>query len=81
LLKSFVVLEQREKKRRRTGGKKFKEKVNKKVDGQRKRKLEKSTKGKIAIERIQMGRSRSKKIKEKGKSYPGKNNNRGETGG
>jgi hypothetical protein len=41
----------------------------------------KSTKGKIAIERIQMGRSRSKKIKEKGKSYPGKNNNRGETGG
>jgi hypothetical protein len=40
--------------------------VNKKVDGQRKRKPEKSTKGKIAIERIQMGRSRSKKIKEKG---------------
>jgi hypothetical protein len=45
LLKSFVVLEQREKKRRRTGGKKFKEKVNKKVDGQRKRKLEKKHKG------------------------------------
>jgi hypothetical protein len=45
LLKSFVVLEQREKKRRRTGGKKFKEKVNKKVDGQRKGKPEKKHKG------------------------------------
>jgi hypothetical protein len=51
--------------------------VNKKVDGQRKRKPEKSTKGKVATERIQMARSRGKKIKEKGKSYRG-NNNSGE---
>jgi hypothetical protein len=36
-----------------------------------------STKGKVATERIQMGRSRDKKRKEKGKRYGG-NNNRGE---
>jgi hypothetical protein len=46
-----------------------------KENGNRKR----STKGKVATERIQMGRSRGKKRKEKGKSYRG-NNNRGEIG-
>jgi hypothetical protein len=30
-----------------------------------------STKGKVAIEKVQMGRSRGKKRKEKGKSYRG----------
>jgi hypothetical protein len=38
-----------------------------------------STKGKVAIERVHMGRSRGKKRKEKGKSYRG-NNNRSEIG-
>jgi hypothetical protein len=46
-----------------------------KVNGNRKR----STKGKVATERVQMRRSRGKKRKEKGKSYRG-NNNRGEIG-
>jgi hypothetical protein len=46
-----------------------------KVNGNRKR----STKGKVATERVQMRRSRGKKRKEKGKSYRG-NNNRGEFG-
>jgi hypothetical protein len=45
-----------------------------KENGNRKR----STKGKVATERVQMGSSRSKK-KKKGKSYRG-NNNRGEIG-
>jgi hypothetical protein len=35
------MFRRREKKRRRTDEKRYKEKVNKKVDGQRKRKLEK----------------------------------------
>jgi hypothetical protein len=43
--------------------------VKKKIDGQRKRKPEKSTKGKVATERVQVGRSRDKKRKEKGKAY------------
>jgi hypothetical protein len=51
----------RKKKRRRTGEKKKMDKEN----GHRKR----STKGKVAIERVQMGRSNDKKRKEKGKSY------------
>jgi hypothetical protein len=38
-----------------------------KENGNRKR----STNGKVATERIQMGRSRGKKRKEKGKSYRG----------
>jgi hypothetical protein len=38
-----------------------------------------STKRKVATERVQMGRSRDKKRKEKGKSYRW-NNNRGEIG-
>jgi hypothetical protein len=46
-----------------------------KENGNRKR----STKGKVATERVQMRRSRGKKRKEKGKSYWG-NNNRGEFG-
>jgi hypothetical protein len=46
-----------------------------KENGNRKR----STKGKVATERVQMGRSRSKKRKEKIKRYRG-NNNRGEIG-
>jgi hypothetical protein len=46
-----------------------------KENGNRKR----STKGKVATERVQMERSRGKKRKEKGKSYRG-NNNRGEIG-
>jgi hypothetical protein len=53
--------------------------VNKKIDGQRKRKPEKSTKGKVATERVQIGRSRGKKRKEKGKIYRG-NHNRGDIG-
>jgi hypothetical protein len=40
-----TFLEEGEKKRRRTGEKRYKEKVNKKVDGQRKRKQEKKHKG------------------------------------
>jgi hypothetical protein len=44
-----------------------------KENGNRKR----STKGKVATERVQMERSRDKKRKEKGKSYWG-NNNSGE---
>jgi hypothetical protein len=44
------------------------------VNGNRKR----STKGKVATERVQMGRSRGKKRKKR-KSYRG-NNNRGEIG-
>jgi hypothetical protein len=39
---------------------------------------ERSTKGKVATKKVQMGRSRGKKRKEKGKSYQG--NNRGEIG-
>jgi hypothetical protein len=50
--------------------------VNKKVDGQRKQKPEKKHEGEVATERVQKGRSRVKKRKEKGKSYRG-NNNRG----
>jgi hypothetical protein len=46
-----------------------------KGNGSRKR----STKGKVPTERVQMGKSRGKKRKEKGKSYRG-NNNRGEIG-
>jgi hypothetical protein len=46
-----------------------------KENGNRKR----STKGTVATERLQMGRSRGKKRKEKGKSYTG-NNNRCEIG-
>jgi hypothetical protein len=46
-----------------------------KENGNRKR----STKEKVATERVQMESSRGKKIKEKGKSYRG-NNNRGEIG-
>jgi hypothetical protein len=41
-----------------------------KENGNRKR----STKGKVATERVQMGRSRGKKRKEKEKSYRGNNN-------
>jgi hypothetical protein len=44
-------------------------------NGNRKR----NTKGKVATERVQMGRSRSKKRKAKEKNYRG-NNNRGEVG-
>jgi hypothetical protein len=44
-----------------------------KENGNRKR----STKGKVATEKVQVGKSRSKKRKEKRKSYRG-NNNRGE---
>jgi hypothetical protein len=40
-----TFLEEGEKKRIRTGEKRYKEKVNKKVDGQRKRKPEKKHKG------------------------------------
>jgi hypothetical protein len=72
-------VEEGEKKRRRTGEKRYKP-VKKKVDGQRKRKPEKSSaKGKIRYRKRQMARSRGKKRKEKGKSYRG-NNNRGEIG-
>jgi hypothetical protein len=46
-----------------------------KENGNRKR----STKGKVATKRVQMGMSRGKKRKVKGKSYLG-NNNRGEFG-
>jgi hypothetical protein len=46
-----------------------------KVNGNR----ERSTKGKVATERVRMGRSRDERRKEKGKSYRG-NNNRGEIG-
>jgi hypothetical protein len=46
-----------------------------KENGNRKR----SAKGKVATKRVQMGWSRAKKRKEKGKSYRG-NNNRGEIG-
>jgi hypothetical protein len=45
--------------------------VNKNVDGQRKRKPEKKHKGEVATKRLQTGRSRVKKRKEKGKSYRG----------
>jgi hypothetical protein len=51
--------------------------VNKNVDGQRKGKPKRSTKGKVATERVQIGKSRGKKRKEIAKSYRG-NNNRGE---
>jgi hypothetical protein len=46
-----------------------------KENGNRKR----STKGKVATERVQMGRSRGKNRKEKGKNYRW-NNNRTEIG-
>jgi hypothetical protein len=46
-----------------------------KENGKRKR----STKGIVATERVEMGRSRGKKRKEKGMSYR-RNNNRGEIG-
>jgi hypothetical protein len=46
-----------------------------KENGNRKR----STKEKVTTETVQMGRSRGKTRKEKGKSYRG-NNNRGEIG-
>jgi hypothetical protein len=46
-----------------------------KENGNRKR----NTKGKVANERVQIGRSRGKKRKEKGKCYRG-NNNRGDIG-
>jgi hypothetical protein len=45
--------------------------VNKNVDGQRNVKPKRRTKGKVATERVQMGKSRSKKRKEIGKSYRG----------
>jgi hypothetical protein len=41
--------------------------------------MKRNTKRKVATERVQMGRSRGKKRKEKRKSYRG-NNNRGEIG-
>jgi hypothetical protein len=47
--------------------------VNKKVDGQRKRKPEKKHKGEKTLPK-QMGKSRGKKRKEKGKSYRESNN-------
>jgi hypothetical protein len=52
--------------------------VNKKVDGQRKRKPEKKHKGEKTLPK-QMGKLRGKKRKEKRKSYRG-SNNRGEFG-
>jgi hypothetical protein len=74
-----TCLEEGEKKRKRTGEKRYKNKVNKKVDGQRKQKPEKKHEGEVATERVQKGRSRVKKRKEKGKSYRG-NNNRSKLG-
>jgi hypothetical protein len=55
--------------------------VNKKVkvDRQRKRKPEKKRKGEVATQRVQIGDTRGKKRKEKGKSYR-ENKNRGEIG-
>jgi hypothetical protein len=52
--------------------------MNKNVDGQRKRKPEKKHKGEKTLPK-QIGWSRGKKRKEKGKSYR-RNNNRGEIG-
>jgi hypothetical protein len=66
-----TFLEEGDKKRRRTGEKKYKVKVNKKIDGQRKQKPENKHKGKVATERVQMGRSRGKKRTKKGRATGG----------
>jgi hypothetical protein len=58
--------------------KRYKEKVNKKVDGQRKRKPEKKHKGESGYQKSTNGMVKDQKEK-KGKSYPG-NKNRGEIG-
>jgi hypothetical protein len=73
-----TFLEEGDQKRRRTGEKKYKEKVNKKIDGQRKQKPEKKHKRKVATERVQMGGQGAKREQKK-EELP-VDNNRGEIG-
>jgi hypothetical protein len=60
-----------EKKRRGTGEKRYKEKVNKKVDGQRKRKPEKKHKGESRYRKITNGKVKGQKDKKEREELPG----------
>jgi hypothetical protein len=59
------------KKRRRTAEKGYKEKVNKKVNGQRKRKSEKKHKGESRYRKITNGKVKEQKKKRKRDELPG----------
>jgi hypothetical protein len=63
------MLEEGEKKRRRAGEKRYKEKVNKKLDGQRKRKPEKKRKGKSRYRKST--NTEGQKEKKKGRTTGG----------
>jgi hypothetical protein len=58
-------LEEGEKKRRRTGEERYKEKVNKKLDGQRKPKPEKKHKGESRYRKSTNGKVKGQKEKRK----------------
>jgi hypothetical protein len=60
-----------EKKRRRTGEKRYKKKVNKKVDGQRKRKPEKKHEGESLFRKSTNGKIKGQKGKKKGRATGG----------
>jgi hypothetical protein len=60
-----------EKKKRRTGEKRYKGKVNKKVYGQRKRKPEKKHKGESSYRKSTNGKVKGQKEKRKREELPG----------
>jgi hypothetical protein len=64
-------LEEGEKKRRRTGEKRYKEKVNKKVDGEKKRKPEKKRKGESRYRKSTNGKVKWQKEIRKREEPPG----------
>jgi hypothetical protein len=63
-------LEEGEKKRRLTDAKRYKEKLNKKVDGQRKRKSEKKHKGESRYRKSTNGKVKGQKEKRKRVELP-----------
>jgi hypothetical protein len=65
------ILEEGEKKKRRTDEKRYKEKVNEKVDGQRKRKLEKKHKRESRYRKSTNGKQKVQKERRKREELPG----------
>jgi hypothetical protein len=66
-----TFLEQGEKRRRRTGEERYEEKVNKKVNGQRKQKPEKKHKGESRYRKSTNGKVKGQKEKRKREELPG----------
>jgi hypothetical protein len=69
--KERQILKEGEEKRRRTSEKRYKEKVNKKIDEQRKRKPEKNHKGESGYAKSTNGGYKGQKEKRKRKELPG----------